>query len=168
MSTHSIDFSHLLLFDEPLSVLTKKDCEDTGHWTSEQFALLGLDYGAWNGEDYPLTDEEANRISYRHVSTPGEGILMFGYTALLAGQKCLLSAISYMQPILQSKLKEELRTLATLVVPYQGRVILKPKGLQDRVTILILIPVKRAEEQFGSAHVWERYLERGLGIVRDA
>lgn len=165
MGTDATAYPHLTLDGQPLYVLTNQGCENTGYWTPEQFALLGLEYGEWNGESYPLTDGEATLISYKHVITPSGGELMFGYTALFQGQKWLMPSIEYMKP--HRELAEERQTIEKLAAPYQGRVARESEGPEDRVTMLILVPMKVVEEAFGHARAWERYLERGMGVSPD-
>lgn len=157
----------ILVNGKPLTVLTNGDCEDTGFWTLAQFEAFGLDWGEWNGEDYPLTDEEAVYISYDNRVTPAGGDFLFGYSALYEGQKWAMPSIEYMHPVDLQGQQEEQRLLEELVAPYRGRVVLDEEGPEDRLTVLILVPFSALQEAFNDVHDWQRYLERGLGIEQE-
>lgn len=149
---------------KPLYVLTNQGCESTDHWSPEQFIQLGLEYSEWNGEDYPLTDEEAVLISDTHAITPADGTLLFGYSALFENKKWLMPSVEYMKPANLEAIDNERLTIEKLVAPYQGKVTINSDGPKDRIILLILVPMAIIQEEFRHASVWERYLERGIGI----
>jgi hypothetical protein len=146
------------------SVLTNADCEDTGHWTTEQFKDLKLPYGEWNSDPYPLTDEESSLISSVNIMTPVGGAMRFGYSALIENKKWLMTSIQYMRPVQYPPLEREYHELVALFSPY-GKVVIDQDGPPDRVTLLILVEMSIALKSFGHCNAWQRYLERGLGIT---
>lgn len=169
------DYPHITIEGEPLYVLTNQGCEDTGYWAHEQFEQLGLEYG----EDYPLTDEEANLIACHNVMTLLGGDLMFGYSALFQNKKWAMPTIEYYlgdprqqvasaSATIAEDAERERKAIQELVATYQGRASYEQGGLEDRITVLILVPLQTLQEAFGHWNAWKRYLERGLGIQAEA
>lgn len=74
--------------EDQLIYLTSAVCEDTGHASAQFLDAMGLPYGSFNGEFYPLTEREIALTADDAANLGGFSALM-GYTVLLEGKKYL-------------------------------------------------------------------------------
>lgn len=158
-------YPYMIVREQPLYILTHQDCDNSESWDPKEFTKLGLAYGMWDKDPYPLTDEETNLITYHSTKTPAGGCLMFGSTALYQGQKWLMPSIEYIKPVDHQALKNERWQINKLIKPYQGFSVVDEDSPEDRHTVLILVPLAKALETFKHVNAWKSYLECGLGII---
>jgi hypothetical protein len=131
---------------------------------------LGLEFGSFNGEFYPLTDREAVYIADDLADVAGGCGAVMGYSAVYRGKKYLLPSIEIgFDPekfgdrsealALAYELEDE---LGDRLAAIGGHVILDEDHDQQRHLLKILIPFGYAMSVADDFEGWKRHLETDL------
>ncbi|AXK44017.1 hypothetical protein [Erythrobacter aureus] len=157
----------LLLTPQDLPVYLTNQCTEAAHGTKEQFDHLGLSYGEFDGEFYPLTDEEVRYIAEDEVTSLDGNVLAFiGYSALYRGQKFLMPSIELTYGDKDDRFATEQEALAfanTYVADLAPKLAVAmararvDQSGDDRIVIQILIPFETAAQR-GDLDSWKKYL----------
>lgn len=145
--------------DEPYNpdqvlCLTNGCCEHA-YGSEELLDALGLPYGEFDGDFYPLTDEEASYIAEDVVnSLDGSMSAMTGYSALYRGKKYINPTIELpVAPHDDFPPEEEVLAFAKRYVEAirpkvegLGGYVIQNRGFDDCVEISILVPFEKVLE----------------------
>src|SRR5690606_19333577 len=76
--------------------LTSGCCENTEHVTADMLTALGLQNGIFNGEHYPLTQDESAYIAEEFIDLgPYKKSALIGYSALIGNRKYLVPTLEF-------------------------------------------------------------------------
>lgn len=142
-----------LLKDEQLKrpqFLTNAMCESTSDKV-DLFNLLGLTYGSFENEFYPLTDDEAKFIA-EDVFELDNGKVLFGYSILYKNRK-------WIAPCVEAQIGTYLpHTVLEGIEKAGGIYFCLHHDKSFEVTHMMLFPFYFVE-QFGDFKVWKLWIE---------
>jgi hypothetical protein len=152
----SFDPTDLLALQASQPVFLTNHCCEHAHGDEDLLDSLGIAYGTWQGEFYPLTGEEAARNAEDAVDT-GLGTFLTGYVVLFEGVKwfgpvleaSFQAAWNDHDPALPSRadclasLEAHAEELREPVAALGGRLVLTTDACQgDRHCLQILLPAQ--------------------------
>ena len=147
--------------------LTNGSCENA-HGTPELLAEYGLPGGSYEGEFYPLTDDEAKFIGDDLVEVYNGFEAMTGYAVLYEGRKFLAPTVEFYYGDGVSTTEQEardacdtsVRCLAEHVGDFGGRVLVSEDD--DRINMMIMIPFEYARANAKDFEGWKQHLEEDV------
>jgi hypothetical protein len=167
------------LEDGDLVYMTSGACE-VARVTPEQLDALRLPYGSFDGDFYPLTDEEAGYVSDDLMpSSDGAVAALLGYSVLYLDRKHLAPTIEFdhegsgqegdlpsqAQALADATLYAH--SLMRAVKALRGDVLVDPRGDGlGRVEVTVLIPIESAMA-IGSPDIWRACLAELLSARTD-
>ncbi len=158
----------LLISDPTIPVYLTNACCEAAHGQEAHFNELGLSYGEYEGQFYPLTEDEEKFIAEDEVySFDGRMLAMMGYTALYRGKKYFMPSIELsfgddfddFPPF--EKVLEEAKAYAENINPklatLNGFARVDDKSDDERIVIQMLFPVDQVT-QCGDLTAWKNKL----------
>lgn len=141
-------------------------CCEVATVTQDDLDRLGIAYGSFNDEFYPLTDDEALYIAEDLIDADdGMHAALTGYAVLYRGAKCLMPTIEMANgpddgfPPRDEVLREAIAyadRIRPKVVAMGGNVLVD-NDQQDRVCVMIIVPLMAAMD-LGGPDEWRRRL----------